>query len=73
MKSRDLMKNKQKKDTLRYVESCNSDMGLTPMDLFNDILTNENDLKNFLEQANVKSISTSSPGLVIQGKLCNKK
>ena len=42
-------------------------MGLQPIDVFNDILTNENDLKNFLEQSDVKTISTSSPGIIIQG------
>ena len=46
---------------------CNSEMGLQPIDVFNDILTNENDLKNFLEQSDVKTISTSSPGIIIQG------
>jgi len=42
-------------------------MCLQPIDVFNDILTNENDLKNFLEQSDVKAISTSSPGIIIQG------
>ena len=47
-----------------------SDMGLTAMDLFNDILTQENDLKNFLTQSEVKQsqVSTSNPGLIIQGR-----
>ena len=47
-----------------------SDMGLTAMDLFNDILTQENDLKNFLTQSDVKQnqVSTSNPGLIIQGR-----
>ena len=44
-------------------------MGLQPIDVFNDILTNENDIKNFLEQSNVKAISTSTPGMIIQGNL----
>lgn len=45
-------------------------MGLTAMDLFNDILTQENDLKNFLTQSDVKQnqVSTSNPGLIIQGR-----
>ena len=47
---------------------CNSDMGITAMDLFNDILTNENDLTNFLHQNDVKNVSASSPGIIIQGK-----
>jgi len=53
---------------------CNSDMGLTAMDLFNDILTQENDLKNFLTQSDVKQnqVSTSNPGLIIQGKNSRK-
>ena len=40
------------------------------MDLFNDILTQENDLKNFLTQSDVKQnqVSTSNPGLIIQGR-----
>ena len=40
------------------------------MDLFNDILTQENDLKNFLTQSEVKQsqVSTSNPGLIIQGR-----
>ena len=46
-------------------------MGLTAMDLFNDILTHENDLKNFLTQSEVKQnqVSTSNPGLIIQAYL----
>ena len=45
-------------------------MGLTAMDLFNDILTQENDLKNFLTQSDMKQnqVSTSNPGLIIQGR-----
>ena len=43
-------------------------MGLTPMDLFNDILTNENDLRNFLQQNEVNNVSSSRPGVIIQGK-----
>ena len=33
---------------------CHSDMGLTPMDLFNDILNNEDDLKEYLGKRNYK-------------------
>ena len=51
---------------------CNSDMGLTPMDLFNDILTNENDLRNFLQQSDVKNVSSSSPDIIIQGNTFTK-
>ena len=47
-------------------------MGLTPMDLFNDILTNENDLRNFLQQSDVKNVSSSSPGIIIQGNTFTK-
>ena len=43
-------------------------MGLTPMDLFNDILTTESDLKNFLEQNSVKC-ANGVPGMVIQAYL----
>ena len=47
-------------------------MGITAMDLFNDILTNENDLTNFLHQNDVKNVSASSPGIIIQGKIMRK-
>jgi len=52
---------------------CNSAMGLTPVDLFNDILTTESDLQNFLKQNNIKC-STGVPGMVIQAYLafCQK-
>ena len=42
-------------------------MGLTPMDLFNDIITTEVDLRNFV-QSNVDNASCSLPGLIIQGQ-----
>ena len=48
---------------------CHSRMGLTPMDLFNDILTSEIDLRKFLEQNDVAKMSSSQPGLVIQAYL----
>ena len=44
-------------------------MGLTPVDLFNDILTSEIDLRNFLDQNEVQKLSASQPGLVIQAYL----
>ena len=48
---------------------CHSRMGLTPIDLFNDILTSETDLRQFLEQNEVSKFSSSQPGLVIQAYL----
>ena len=44
-------------------------MGLTPVDLFNDILTSEIDLRNFLDQNDVQKLSASQPGLVIKAYL----
>ena len=48
---------------------CHSRMGLTPIDLFNDILTSELDLRQFLKQNEVSKFSSSQPGLVIQAYL----
>jgi len=45
---------------------CASGMGLTPIDLFNDILTSENDLKLFLAQNRIENCSINLPGLIIQ-------
>ena len=45
---------------------CNSEMGITVMDLFNDILTNISDIQNFLTQYNVTPL-TNKPGMIIQG------
>ena len=45
---------------------CSSEMGLTPIDLFNDILVSETDLKAFLSQNKVKECSANLPGMIIQ-------
>lgn len=45
---------------------CNSEMGITVMDLFNDILTNISDIQNFLTQYDVTPL-TNKPGMIIQG------
>ena len=45
---------------------CNSEMGITVMDLFNDILTNISDIQNFLTQYNVTPLA-NKPGMIIQG------
>ena len=47
---------------------CNSGMGITPIDLFNDIITNESDIINLLRQCKVTP-SNGIPGMIIQGKL----
>ena len=39
---------------------CSSGMGLSPMDLFNDILTERNDLENFLGDCNFKESDSIS-------------
>ena len=39
---------------------CSSGMGLSPMDLFNDILTNRQDLKNFVGDCNFKETDNIS-------------
>ena len=43
-------------------------MGITVIDLFNDILTVSGDLQNFLQQCNVVP-SNELPGMIIQGLL----
>ena len=45
---------------------CNSEMGITALDLFNEIINTENDLKKFLTQNNIKP-SHQLPGMIIQG------
>ena len=45
---------------------CASGMGLTPLDLFNDIMVAEMDLKIFLTQNFITDISADLPGLIIQ-------
>ena len=50
---------------------CNHGMGITALDIFSDILTDERDLHNFLEQQvdleiNTK-LATTLTGLSIQG------
>ena len=45
---------------------CNSEMGITPIDLFNDILTASEDILTFLQQCHVIA-STDQPGMIIQG------
>ena len=53
---------------------CASGMGLTPIDLFNDILVMEQDLRTFLWQNNVENCSSNLPGMIIQSYLtfCEK-
>ena len=49
---------------------CSSGMGLSPMDLFNDILTNRQDLENFVGDCNFKetdNISLRSVFMTFQG------
>ena len=41
-------------------------MGLTPIDLFNDILVTESDLRSFLWQNKVDNCSVNLPGIIIQ-------
>ena len=41
-------------------------MGITPIDLFNDILTTENDLNIFLQQSKLQPFN-GIPGMIIQG------
>ena len=51
---------------------CHSDMGLTPMDLFNDILNNEDDLKEYLGKRNYKEsekISLRNISMTVDRKL----
>ena len=51
---------------------CHSDMGLTPMDLFNDILNNEDDLKEYLGKRNYKEsekISLRNIFMIVDQKL----
>jgi len=48
---------------------CTSGMGLTPIDLFNDILITESDLRSFLWQNNVTKCSENLPGLIIQARV----
>lgn len=49
-------------------------MGLTPIDLFNDILVTEQDLRTFLWQNSIEHCSTSLPGMIIQAYItfCEK-
>lgn len=53
---------------------CASGMGLTPFDLFNDILITESDLRTFLWQNNIEQCSNSVPGMIIQSYIsfCEK-
>ena len=52
---------------------CNNGMGITALDIFSDILTDERDLHNFLEQQvdleiNLPTkLATTLTGLSIQG------
>lgn len=53
---------------------CSSGMGLTPVDVLNDILTAETDIENFLKQCNVNQYGHHLPGLIVQAYLilCTK-
>ena len=42
---------------------CRNGLGVTAIDLFNDILNESLDLRNFLQQLNVTPKSLSLPGL----------
>ena len=48
---------------------CHSDMGLTPMDLFNDILNNEDDLKEYLGKTNYKESEKISLRKIFKAKI----
>ena len=44
---------------------CRNGLGVTAFDLFNDILNESLDLRNFLQQLNITPKSSSFPGLVM--------
>ena len=46
---------------------CNSEMGINPMDLFTEIVTSEEDLRNFIVQCKLQP-SHDIRGMIIQGK-----
>ena len=48
---------------------CRNGLGITAIDLFNDILTEVDDLRKFIYQCQINTVSVSLPGLVIQAYL----
>ena len=52
---------------------CSSGMGLSPMDLFNDILTDRNQLENFLGDRNFKESDSISLRTVFKKYLAGSK
>ena len=48
---------------------ANHQMGLSVLDLFSEILSQENDLKQFVKTMNCPEVSTTLPGLIIQAYL----
>ena len=48
---------------------CRNGLGITAIDLFNDILTEVDDLRKFIYQCQINTVSISLPGLVIQAYL----
>jgi hypothetical protein len=48
-----------------------SELGITGMDLFNDMMTSPQDLEKFIRSYNIEP-SPQIPGMIIQGKITSK-